>query len=128
MPSKLYNDNPTVSYTLQQFSDTASRVLNINPDDDAAFIRFVLCGEYENQGMKQVFIDPMQNLVDPGHPLTISRDYDSVLGIADDILIDGPISVFAVPHESYALKTSIHIQRPIARQGVRMHYYAKIVF
>ncbi|RDB19057.1 hypothetical protein Hypma_014471 [Hypsizygus marmoreus] len=116
--SQLYNDNPIVSHTLAEFTARANKLYVPDGVDDA-FIRLALTGEYtdvdDDNKKKQVFLDPIQNIVEPDHSLTISRDYDSVLGIADKLLVDCPISVFSVPHNFFALKTNIHIQHSIVR-------------
>jgi len=134
--ANIYPNNPTVSHTLSQFNDYSAHLFAVHEDNDS-FIRFVLTGEFlddDEQQPKQAFIDPVQNVVEPGHPLNISRDYDSLLGIADTILVDAPISVFSVPHPSFALKTSIHIKHPIAHGEViialntLLEFFNKIFF
>lgn len=118
--SLLYNDAPVVSFSLDEFSSAASRMYASEEYDD--FIRFVLCGEFlaADESRRQAFVDPIRNPVDEDHPLTVSRDYDSAIGIAQDILVDGPISVFAVPHPTFALKTSIHMKHTIEYEGVSL--------
>jgi hypothetical protein len=88
------------------------------------FVRFSLTGEFkDNNGVtKQAFVDAIQNIVEDDHPLKISRDYDSLLGIAPKIMVDSPISVFAVPHHTFALKTSIHLEHSLIYQGVSLSH------
>lgn len=117
--ANLYNNHPTVSHTLRQFCNRANHLYNEHATDEP-YIRFVLTGEYLDDGgtPKQAFVDPVQNLVEPYHPLSVSRDYDSLLGVAEKILVDGPITVFAVPHSTFALRTSLHMEHPIVRGDV----------
>lgn len=117
--AELYANHPTESFNLREFIDQAYTIFNENETDES-FIRFVLTGEMidDNGAPKQAFIDILQNAVSPDHRLSISRDYDSLLGISDKIMVDAAISVYSVPHPSYALKKSIHFKHPINYQGV----------
>lgn len=116
----LYNDAPPVSFSLGEFTTLASQ---FTADEDYdAFIRFTLTGEFVNDAghVKQAFVDPIREHVDESHPLSVSHDYDSVIGISTDILVDGQLSVNAVPHPTHALKKSIHITRAIFYDGVSL--------
>jgi len=121
---RLYNTTlPIVSHTLEEFIIRATALWQENDTTDL-FTRFVLTGEFvDDDGMrKQAFVDVLQNTVDDDHPLSIKRDYDSVLGIASKILVDAPISVYAVPHPTFALKTSIHLTHPISYHEVGLYF------
>lgn len=120
--SSLYNDAPTVSFSLAEFSAHATELNRTGEHDD--FVRFVLCGEFNdgNGDRRQAFIDPLRHVVDEDHPLDIARDYDSALGISDKILVNCPINVWAVPHPTQALKTSIHMKRRIMYEGVSLKF------
>lgn len=125
----LFNNHPVVTHTLRQFSDRAYG-LHEDEDTDDKFIQFVLTGEYidEDGHSKQAFVDPIQNVIEDDHPLNISRDYDSLLGIAEKIMVNGPISVYAVPHNTFSLKTSIHLKRTVYYDGVSINSNLKIEF
>lgn len=114
----VYSDFPIVTHTLNSFTARATRLLDI--EDFEGFMRLVLTGEYEDDNFepKQVFLDPIQNLVTGDHPLLISRDYDSVIGFSEDILVEGPIRVHSVPHPTFALTSSIHLTRTLHYDGV----------
>ncbi|KAF8057086.1 hypothetical protein FPV67DRAFT_1430835 [Lyophyllum atratum] len=117
----VYPQHDTVSHTLAQFVTRATDLYSENGYNDE-FIRFGLTGEYlDGRRPKQVFMDPLQNMVEDDTPITIRRDYDSLLGAAPDILVNSAISVFCVPHPSYALKDSIHVKRTVAYQRVKHH-------
>ena len=118
--ANLYNHRlPLVSHNLREFSNRATDLFVHNESADQ-FVRFVLTGEFVGDDGKpnQAFVDAVQNVVEDDHPLKISRDYDSLLGIAPKIMVDSDISVFAVPHNSFALKKSIHLEHKITYQGV----------
>jgi len=97
MSELFFNDAETVSHTPSEF---ISRVTCLLEDSIAdAFIRFVLTGEYRNDTgqRRQAFIDAFQSRVTRDHKLRISRDYDSLLGITQDFLVDASISVYSLP-------------------------------
>lgn len=119
--ANIYTQNPTKSFTIHQFIEHASR---LESEDTDSFIRFVLTGEFTDLDgdIKQVFIDPIQDTVTQDHRLLIARDYDSLLGIADKFLVNNPLNVWAVPHNSFSLAKSIHIKHIIEHPpGVSIH-------
>jgi hypothetical protein len=115
----LFNNHPVVTHSLCEFVDHAYG-LHENDETDDNFIRFVLMGEYVNDDgdPKQAFVDAIQNIIEVDHSLLISRDYDSLLGIANKVMVNCPISVYVVPHDTFALKTSIHLKHPVTHQGM----------
>jgi hypothetical protein len=117
--ANLFNNHPVVSHSLREFSDRAY-AFHENDETDDNFILFVLTGEYvDDDGQpKQAFVDPIQNFIEPDHSLLISRDYDSLLGIADKLMVNCPISVYVVPHDTFALKTSIHLKHAVTHRDV----------
>lgn len=115
----LFNNHPIVPHSLREFADRAYGY-NENDQTDDNFIRFVLTGEYvDGDGStKQAFVDSIQNVVEDDHSILISRYYDCLLGIADKVMVHCPISVHVVPHDNFALKTSIHLKHPVTYQNV----------
>jgi len=107
---------PTVSFTLGQF---VAHALSLSCNDNK-YLPFVLTGRFlDDDGRPaQAFIDSIRDMVDDDHPLSIIRDYDSLLGLANDFLVDGTITMFTVPHPTLALTTSIHLKRDIRRGQV----------
>ena len=118
----IYTNNPISSFSLDEFTSIANNLHSSEEYD--AFITFVLTGEFQDRNgvMGQAFIDSFRGPIDVNHPLNVSRDYDSAIGISEDILIDGPISVYAVPHPTYALKKSVHMKRTIEHKGVSLDF------
>lgn len=120
----LYTRYPTVSHTLKEFNRRVKRFLE--EEDSASFIRAVLTGGYndEDDGLpRQIFIDTMQNMVEDNHGLRLFRDYDSLNGVADKIMVDGSINIFSIPHSTFALKKSIHFKHEIVYNGVSGPFY-----
>ncbi|KAG6875920.1 hypothetical protein C0993_006801, partial [Termitomyces sp. T159_Od127] len=83
------------------------------------FANFVLTGEFKKAGeLRQAVIDTLQNIIDTHEEdLIISRDYDSMLVMASDILVDCDIQVYSVPHPRYALRTGLHLTYSLVREG-----------
>ncbi|KNZ79311.1 hypothetical protein J132_10732 [Termitomyces sp. J132] len=115
---RLYIDHPPYSFSLAQFVSRANELYR--PLRDFRFSNFVLTGEFEEYGRKyQAVIDPLQNIIDTRQEdLSISRDYDSLLGLTEDILVDCDIQVYSVPHPRFALKTSVHLTQELSFDGV----------
>ncbi|KAF9442097.1 hypothetical protein P691DRAFT_765570 [Macrolepiota fuliginosa MF-IS2] len=113
----VYNNLDTVTHTLDEF--TARLNSSFTNHDFDAFIKTGLTGEYldDNGARKQVFIDPLLNHVQDDHQITITRNYNSTISISEDILVATSINVYAIPHPTFALSTSIHLKYPIQRDG-----------
>lgn len=115
--ANLYSNFDKVSHDLGEFIRRAKEMHNVERTSD--YITFALTGEYEVDGRpKQAVINVTDNRVDHNQLLDISRDYDSAIGVADKILVDAPITVWAVPHPTFALKSSIHLTRSIVHRNV----------
>ncbi|KAG6848957.1 hypothetical protein H0H93_012464, partial [Arthromyces matolae] len=121
----LYSTAPIQGHSLREWVERAY-LLYTNPDaqngsfDD--FIRFALCSQYvENNAEMRAYIDAAQNscvnLPNPG--IEVLRDYDSLIGICDDIHVTTDINMHSVPHANHALKTSVHIKHPVVDDGAQ---------
>jgi hypothetical protein len=111
--SELYSSLPPESYSLNDYIRLAK---SLEREDNSAFLRFVLTGE-SPEG-HQVVVDPIRNLLDERHPVRTTRDYDSVIGLTTDIVVDCMISVYPIPNPAQVLTTSIHIKYPIVNGNV----------
>ncbi|KAG6819602.1 hypothetical protein H0H93_010371 [Arthromyces matolae] len=101
---------PLVRHSLKDFVVRAKDLSRDNVDD-ALYQDFLLTGVYSEDGVRtQAFLDPLSDHVQPQEPLNISRDYDSLLGICADIVVTCDLSMFAIPHPTFALKSSIHVK------------------
>lgn len=118
----LYSDLPLQPYTLQSFVDYADLVRGQKGPQE--FIRFVLTGEIP--GEHQAVIDPIHNALEDDYPLSQARDYDSLLGITQDIVVDCAISVYPVPNPVDTLTTSIHATYDIVRGNVSCFYFSTV--
>ena len=108
-----YDTFPLQSMSLADSNQLCKR-LNDNLQEEE-LIHFALSGIFKPNNEDgeiqcyQAVIDPIRNEVDQDHPLEIMRDYDSVLGLDFEILVQGPLSVYPVPADSTTLTTSVHI-------------------
>lgn len=113
--SSLYSSLPQRVYTLKQFVRQA-KALTIHEHQKHAFIRFLITGEYFDQ--HQAVVDPIRNILENDQHVDVARDYDSVIGIADRIVVTSSIAIYPIPKPVEALSTSIHIKYPIEKGNV----------
>ena len=106
--ANLYADLPPRSYSMEEFISHSNTLFDMDTEE---FIRFTLTGEVP--GDHQAVVDPLRNFLNPAHQIFASRDYDSVIGITDDIAVDCPLTIYPVNNPADALRTSIHIKRSI---------------
>ncbi|KAF8808357.1 hypothetical protein BYT27DRAFT_7097079 [Phlegmacium glaucopus] len=108
------------TYTLDDFCTTAKRLHKL--DDMAPFVRFVLCGIYQDDfEQHQAIIDPIQNRLHAGYPITGLRDFDSLLGIDKHIRVRSPLTVFPVARMQDTLHTNVHLSYSFHHDTVPIH-------
>jgi len=67
-------------------------------------------GEYTNkENICQVFLDVSGYSIFPQELLILTRDIDSAIGISNDLLVAGPIMLWAAPHTSHEVTRSLHL-------------------
>src|SRR5579859_6979945 len=116
--ANLYSNLPPRTYSLRDFNHQATRFND--SDDKTGLLRFVLTGQVFDE------VSPHQAVVDPlrGHSIwedqeiKVSRNYDSILGIASNIVVQSDISIYPVSNPADALTTSIHLKYGIERDNV----------
>jgi hypothetical protein len=86
--------------------------------DHARFVRFVLTGQDED---RQAVIDPILNTLSDDEDITVRRDYDSVLGIHDDIVVSSPINIYPVAKKEDTLSKNIHVKYHFTTTAVCLH-------
>ena len=93
----------------------------IEDSGSESFIRFMLSGETidKQDRPRQAFVNPLQNAVPDEYKLFILHNYDSLLDISPIIMVATNISVFAVPHPTFALKSSVHMTHRVSDGDVR---------
>lgn len=96
------------SFSLQQFIRHAKRL--DDPDDEVRFVQFMLTGKDIQDGQTtQAYIDLSRSVLSDDHPIEVARDFDSLIGVADDILVQSSISVCVAPNPHECLTTGIHL-------------------
>ena len=75
-------------------------------EEYANFVHFVLTGRYKE---KQAIINAILNQMPEDEPFSVTRDYDSVLGIDQNVCIMSALTIYLVAKKEDTLSTNIHI-------------------
>ncbi|KAF8500015.1 hypothetical protein BU17DRAFT_102620 [Hysterangium stoloniferum] len=98
------------AYTLEEF---ILHAMDYENEGDVDFIKFILTGEDTMSGELAV-VDPICNPLTLDHGIIANRDYDSLIGITQNIIVPLSITVYPVSNPMESLSTSIHFKYPIA--------------
>lgn len=101
---------PEKTYSLRKFIHQAKAFED--DDDDLAFLEFMFTGK-NLTGKCQAFVDPSSQFLKDDTPIQVARDFDSLIGISKDLLVDSAVSVYPAPNPREALSTSIHVKYAI---------------
>ena len=112
---------PTVEWSLKQFVDHAKTVL-FDREGDAIhrFLQRVLAGKLVDHtgGSRRVRINPLLDAELAGSlPLRATRDFDSLIGITDDLPFRRSIAVYPITNFRDRLCKSNHLTRRIKYQA-----------
>ena len=120
--SRLFSTLPPSVYSLADFNLAAKHwedVQESHADVECAeaasreLVNFVLTGQHQSDG-HQAVVDPLcGNGIREDEEILATRDYDSLLGIADDLYVKGPIYIFPVSNSMDMLTSSIHLTHPM---------------
>lgn len=118
MPPFPDEELPSVTLSLREFNATACQLLD-QADDQLPFVRFVLAGRMATHaGEMRVNIDPTKNLTPMTDvPTIVSRDYDSIIGVSDNLPYCTPLSFYPFPNFKQSLSKTNHLTHPV-RQAV----------
>ena len=112
-------DLPIMSLSLQEFNELARNLLVHSMEDGGdplhhRFTNFVLAGRYVTAaGIEhRVHIDPTKNVVPTEQidDLVVTRDYDSLIGICQELPFRCALSMFPISNFRDALRISNHIK------------------
>jgi hypothetical protein len=108
--SNIYSNLQPRTYSLRNFNHQATRYHDSG--DKTGLLRFVLTGQVlDEDSPHQAVIDPLrEHSIREDHVIKVSRDYDSILGVTSNIVVDSDISVYPVSNPMDTLTTSIHLQ------------------
>lgn len=108
----------TQTVSLAQFSAIARNFLDEN--NQTAFARFVLTGIW-GEDRTQAIVDPIRNTLPDRHPVTITRDYDSLLALVPDLPLQCTMYVYPVARNEDHLRSNIHLTHSVTGEGVSYH-------
>jgi hypothetical protein len=127
--SSLYSVLPPQTYTLEEF---VLRAEALKTEDQNVFHQFILTGQFNGKNAHQAVLDPIRNVLEDNHFISIARDYDSLLTFQSHIVVDCPISIYPIPNPVEVLTTSIHLQYPVVKGDVsyaqKKHTRAEYIF
>jgi hypothetical protein len=115
--SHLYSTLPTRAYTLHEFIIKSNECRRLDED---IVLHFILTGQCLLEGdQHQAVVDPTRDAaITLEDEILITRDYDSVLGVTSNIVVDSDISVYPASNPTDTLTTSIHLKYPIVKGNV----------
>ena len=123
MPSYPDEPLPELQLSLKGFNDIAYNLLDYSTSNRVdpmhhRFVNFVLAGRYRPHLSDQewrVSIDVHKGLTptDELENITITRDYDSVIGITTKLPFRTSIALCPIPNFAFSLKKSNHLVRTI---------------
>lgn len=109
---------PIISRSLQEFNCEAKAIL-YGPGDAfsrrSAFVRYCLAGiATQDDEDVRIKIDPMRDCVTSAdHPFTVTRDFDSLIGITRNLPFTQPVAFYPVPPFCETMVDSNHMTVPI---------------
>lgn len=86
-------------------------------DNNVDFCKFVLNGLDDG---RQIQVDPIRNAMDHNHVVNVARDYDSLLGLIDELHLDAAITISPLCKIEDTLRKNIHIKHSFINGHVRM--------
>jgi hypothetical protein len=98
---------PTETYSIHEFVQRAALLSSEEHPDKSAFATFVLTGRFEDH---QAVLDPLQHTIPPDQDVTLKRDYDSLIGISSNIVVQSEIFVSPVARQEHTLTENVHLQ------------------
>jgi len=106
--ANLFNSGRRIRHNLAEFIQRCSALHENSLFDES--LRCALTGEYKNEeNICQVFLDVSGYSILPQEPLILTRDIDSAIGISNDLLVAGPIMLWAAPHTGHEVTRSLHL-------------------
>lgn len=104
------------SQTVAEFIGRSKDLLNAGDMD--VFAQYVLTGVHDNI---QHQVDPIKDAVNDNLGIQVLRDYDSVLGVHDNICVNAALTIYPVSKFEDTFKRNIHIKQLFRNQFVRIY-------
>jgi len=106
--ANLFNSGHRIRHNLAEFIQWCSAL-----HENSLFNEFLWCaltGEYtDEENIHQVFLDVSRYSIHPQEPLILTHNINSAIGISDNLLVAGPIILWAAPHTGHEVTHSIHL-------------------
>lgn len=113
---------PRIYLTLEEF---CQRAQTLREEDEAAFVKFVLCGTLDD---RQAVIDTNVNGIEDDDEICVTRDYDSILGLTWDIMIVGPLMIYPLSRREDTLSVNVHFSYHFTNESVCHLSFFVIIF
>lgn len=108
-----FDEEAVVSLSLAEFVSMAQ---DIRASNMADFSRFLLTGI---SGKTQYQVDPIKDTLQDNHQIHALRDFDSVLGLHEDVCVETFLTMCPVSKYSDTLSRNIHIKYSFSNASVR---------
>lgn len=124
----LYSTLPPKAYSIADFNRKASQIYRLSKTNGGAaptdeqilasehLINFVLTGRNDADN-HQAIIDVTLD-AEVQDRLYLTRDYDSLIGICEEIRVQRAVNIFPVSNPRHSLTTSIHLTHKVRIRGV----------
>jgi hypothetical protein len=106
------DESMTTSLSLTGFY---SRAKALYRENQAAFVQFVLSGLDHGE---RFYVDALRNALPADEPIQVTRDYDSLLAISEQIEVENYITVYPVAKKEDTLTANVHLQHKFTWLGV----------
>ena len=115
---------PILQLGIASLNDRARALLDVATLDSVdAFIRLMLAARVtHNLHPHRVYLNPLQDIGLPNPAdITLTGDYDSLIGFTSTLPFRCPIDVTPIPLFSRTLKTNVHVKVRYTDRAVRRH-------
>jgi hypothetical protein len=112
------DESMQTSLSLTQFYRRAKALYE---EDQAAFVRFVLSG-FDNG--ERFYVDAIRHALPEDEPIQLTRDYDSLLAISDEIEVENYITVYPVARKEDTLTANVHLKHRFTFFEVRCSFFS----
>ena len=109
------DESMATSLSLTQFYRRAKALYR---EDQAAFVKFVLSRFDHGERFFVDFVDALRHSLPEDEPIQVTRDYDSLLAISEQIEVDNYITVYPIAKKEDTLTANVHLQHRFTLGGV----------
>lgn len=91
---------------------------NATVDDRSQCINTILCGRWPDPELRMSLNARQGALVPDLADCTVTRDYDSIIGLTDDLPYTIPLSIYPIPSFKFCITRPVHIWATVFTQPV----------